>query len=417
MRVVGLDIHRSFAEAALIEDGRVRPLGRVDLVRDKVVAFAQKLGAEAEIVVEATGNTMAVVKLMAPHVKRVVIANPLQVRAIAHAKVKTDRIDAVVLAKLYAAGFLPEVWQPDEATERLRRQVARRAAVVQARTRLKNRIHSVLHASLILPYRGDLFSAKGRSWLTAQPLEEDEQVAIDGWLAELDRLVEDLARVDATLAKAGLGDARVRRLMTITGINLTIAVGLVSAIGDVGRFSSAEKLVSYFGLNPRVCQSGDGRAYHGRISKQGRSLARGLLVEAAWAAAATPGPLHAFFLRLKARRGQQVAAVATARKIAVLVWHLLTQEEDYAFGRPALHQAKLRQMEIKAGMPSKRGGNTPGCAKDYSIKALRDAERAFVAQAEAAYGRFVSAWSERPKGKRTAPKRPGCADATNEERL
>ena len=221
MRVVGLDVHRSFAEAALIEDGRVRHLGQVDLVRDKVVAFAKKLGAEAEIVVEATGNTMAVVKLMEPHVKRVVIANPLQVRAIAHAKVKTDRIDAVVLAKLHAAGFLPEVWQPDEATERLRRQVARRAAIVQARTRLKNRIHSMLHANLILPYRGDLFSAKGRSWLTAQPIEEDERVAIDGWLAELDRLAEDLARIDATLAKAGLGDARVRRLMTITGINLT----------------------------------------------------------------------------------------------------------------------------------------------------------------------------------------------------
>ena len=71
-------------------------------------------------------------------------------------------------------------------------------------------------------------------------------------------------------------------------------------------------------------------------------------------------------------------------------------------------------MEIKAGQPSKRGGNTPGRAKDYNIKALRAAERAFVAQAEAAYARFVSIWSERPKA--TAPKRPGCADATNEER-
>ena len=91
--------------------------------------------------------------------------------------------------------------------------------------------------------------------------------------------------------------------------------------------------MSYFGLNPRVRQSGDGPAHHGRITKQGRSLARGLLVEAAWAAAATPGPLHAFFVRIKVRRGQQIAAVATARKIAVLVWHLLTKREDYAFAR------------------------------------------------------------------------------------
>ena len=401
----------------MIEDGRLRHLGRVDLVHEKVVAFAKRLGAGTEVVLEATGNTMAVVKLMTPHVRRVIIANPLQVRAIAHAKIKTDKIDAAVLAKLHAAGFLPEVWQPDEATDRLRRQVARRAAVVQARTRLKNRVHSVLHANLIPPYRGDLFSGRGRSWLAAQSIEEEERAAIEGWLAELDRLAEDLARVDAILAKAGLDDDRVRRLMTVPGVNLTIAVGLVAAIGEIDRFSSSEKLVSYFGLNPRVRQSGDGRAYHGRISKQGRSLARALLVEAGWAAAATPGPLRAFFLRVKTRRGQQIAAVATARKIAVLVWHLLIQAEDYAFGRPALHQAKLREMEIKAGLPSKRGGSTPGRAKAYNIKALRDAERAFVSQAEAAYSRFVCAWSERPKKKRKAPKRPGCTGATTEERL
>jgi transposase len=99
------------------------------------------------VVIEATGNTLTVVKLMAPYVKRVVIANPLQVRIIADAKVKTDRIDAVVLAKLHAAGFLPEVWQPDETTERLRRDVGRRAVIVQARTRLKNRVHAVLSAN------------------------------------------------------------------------------------------------------------------------------------------------------------------------------------------------------------------------------------------------------------------------------
>ena len=71
----------------MIDDGRVQQLGRIDLVRERVIAFARRLGKNAEVVVEATGNTMAVVKLMAPYVKRMVIANPLQVRAIAHAKV------------------------------------------------------------------------------------------------------------------------------------------------------------------------------------------------------------------------------------------------------------------------------------------------------------------------------------------
>ena len=415
MRVVGLDIHRNFAMAAMIDNGRVQQLGRVDLVRERVVAFAKRLGKNTEVVVEATGNTMVIVKLMTPHVKRVVIANPLQVRAIAHAKIKTDKIDALVLAKLHAAGFLPEVWQPDETTERLRRQITRRAAIVQSRTRVKNRIQSVLHANLIPPYKGKLFSSKGQSWLAAQPLENDDRMTIMSWLAELDRLAEDLAKVDAGLAQVGLGDARVRRLMTITGVNVTVAVGLVAAIGDVSRFSSSEKLVSYVGLNPRVRQSGDGRPYYGRITKRGRSLARGLLVEAAWAAAAAPGPVRAFCTRVKGRRGKQIAVVATARKIAVLVWHLLTKNEGYAFGRPALYQEKLRRMELKAGMPSKHG-RTAGRARDYNIKPLRDAERALVAQVERAYVRFVAGWRERPKEKQSPPKRHRCADAANEER-
>ena len=103
----------------------------------------------------------------------------LQVRVIADAKVKTDRIDAAVLARLHAAGYLPEVWQPDEATEFLRRQVARRAGIVKGMTRTKNRIHAVLHANLIPPYQGKLFMAPGRKWLGEQPLAEDERAAVD----------------------------------------------------------------------------------------------------------------------------------------------------------------------------------------------------------------------------------------------
>jgi transposase len=157
MRVIGLDVHRRFAQVAELEDGVLRQCGRVDLVRDKVLAFARTLRADDEVVLEATGNTMAIVKLLKPHVGRVVIANPLQVRVIAEAKAKTDRIDAAALARLHAAGYLPEVWQPDEATELLRNLVSRRAAIVQGMTRTKNRIHAVLHANLIPPFSGKLF--------------------------------------------------------------------------------------------------------------------------------------------------------------------------------------------------------------------------------------------------------------------
>ena len=152
MRVIGLDVHRSFAQVAELEDGVLRQCGRVDLVRDKVLAFARTLRADDEVVLEATGNTMAIVWLLKPHMRRVVIANPLQMRVIAEAKAKIDRSDAAALARLHAAGYLPEVWQPDEATELLRTLVSRRSAVVQGMTRTKNRIHAVLHANLIPPF-------------------------------------------------------------------------------------------------------------------------------------------------------------------------------------------------------------------------------------------------------------------------
>lgn len=406
MRVIGLDVHRSFAQVAELEGGVLRQRGRIELVRHKVLEFARTLRSDDEVVLEATGNTMAIVRLLKPHVGRVVIANPLQVRVIAEAKAKTNRIDAAALARLHAAGYLPEVWQPDEATECLRRLVARRAAIVQAMTRTKNRVHAVLHANLIPPYSGKLFMAPGRKWLAEQPLAEGERAAVDRWLAALDAMEGELAVAEEALASACLGDDRIRRLMTIGGVNMAVAAGVLSAIGDVARFPSAEKLVSYLGLDPRVRQSGDKQAQHGRISKQGRAHARGMLVEAAWAAAVTPGPLRAFHLRIQGRKGKQVAAVATARKIAVLAWHLLTKQEDYVWARPALVAMKERPMQLKAGAVSRRGGNAPGPARDYSVKALRERERAWVEQAEQACARFVAAWSEKPGAK---PKRPSKA--------
>lgn len=298
---------------------------------------------------------MAVSRVLAPFVARVIIANPLQVKAIAQAHVKTDKIDAGTLASLQAAGYLPQIWTPDAETERRRRLVARRYLVVRQRTRLKNELHSILHAHLIpkCPH-ADLFNARGRAWLAAQQLPDDERAAVDRHVRELDRLAEDLALLDREIAQDAIEDSAVNRLMTITGVNLAVAAGIVAAIGDISRFNSPQKLVSYFGLNPRVRQSGLGAAHHGRISKIGRSHARAMLVEAAWAAAKAPGPLHAFFVRIRARRGHQVAAVAVARKLTVLCWHLLTKSEDYLWARPALVANKTRSMQLQAGHPQER---------------------------------------------------------------
>ena len=289
MRIVGFDVSRSDAEIAYLEDGVLRAGGRAGLRRDELERFAAKLHQDDNVVLEATGNTAAIVNVLRPHVARVAIANPLQVRLIAEARVKTDKIDAAVLAQLYASHFLPEVWMLDESTLALRRQVSRRSQLVRQRTRLKNEVHAVLAAQLIERCPAtDLFGKKGRVWLSAQPLPMDERLGVEQRLRELDRLGEDLREVDQALAQASIGDERLRRLLTITCVNATVAIGLLSAIGTIERFPSPEKLVSYFGLNPSVYQSGPMPARHGHITKRGRSYARALLVEAAWGAAQAP---------------------------------------------------------------------------------------------------------------------------------
>jgi transposase len=202
-RVIGLDVHRTFAEVVFWGDRRLRPAGRVDMTRSGLEGFGRTLAKTDEVVVEATGNAMPVVRVLSPYVARVIMANPLQVRAIAHARIKTDKIDAGVLAQLHAADFLPEVWLPDAETERRRRLVARRNQIVRHRTRIKNEVHAILHAHLIPPCpHADLFSGLGRAWLGRQELPGDEVAAIARHLRELDRLGEDLAVLDREIAEA-----------------------------------------------------------------------------------------------------------------------------------------------------------------------------------------------------------------------
>ena len=156
-------------------------------------------------------------------------------------------------------------------------------------------------------------SATRGAWVRAQYLPKDEQDAVEQHTQEYDRLTEAQAGVERDIAKAALADPNVIRLMTIPGIDMVVAVGLMAAIGQIERFNKPDQLAAYVGLNPSVHQSGDGPAYHGRIAKRGRSNARHLLVEAAWQTVRSPGPLRAFYERVRARRGNHIAAVAVAR--------------------------------------------------------------------------------------------------------
>ncbi len=315
-------------------------------------------------------------------------------KAIAHAGVKTDKVDAKILAQLHAAGFLPEVWAADDDTLNLRRLVSERAALVRSVRRVKSRVQAVLHANLVPKYSGHLFGKGGRDWLSTAPLPKTERDLLARHLDELDWLNGKLEKLDGTMAQISLDDARTRKLMTIAGISSVVATAVIAAIGDISRFSTPDRLASYFGLTPRVRQSGDRGAIHGRISKQGNAVARTMLIEAAWSAASVPGPLRAFFLRIKDRKGLNVAAVATARKIANLIWQLLTKEAPYRWARPAFVAMKMRKLELRAGAARAHGPAGPG--RDYWIKEIRHRELELVAQAEAACAAMVAAWRDRP---------------------
>jgi transposase len=390
-RCIGLDVHRDFAQIAIWQAGKVTQAGTFATTPEGVREFAAGLGPHDEVALEATGNTWAIATVLASRAGRVVVSNPVKTRAIAEAKVKTDKVDAAILAQLLAADFLPPVWMPDAATSALRRQVLRRAHIVRQRTRLKNQVQAILARNLVprCP-ASDLFGIKGRHWLAARDLPADEQAAAAALLRQLDFHGEELRLIDAELGQAALGRPEVLRLMTIPGVDATVALSIVAAVGDFSRFRTPERLVSYFGLNPRVRQSGGQPASHGRITKAGAAHARGMLVEAAWSASKAPGPLRAFSQRVQARRGMQVAAVATARKLAVLCWHLTIRQEDYAFALPSLVAHKRRKLELRAGASPARGHR--GTAASYSLKAVRAAERDLAAQGEAAYRTMVAAW-------------------------
>lgn len=413
MRFIGLDVHRDHCEVAIAEGGEVRSAGRIETRPQTLELFAQSLGADDWVALESTIGATQIARIIEPHVAWVVVANTRRLRSISGAKAKTDRRDARTLARLLASGFLEQVWNPDEETRALRRLVARRERLLRARTRAKNEVHAALARNLCpRPPAEDLFGRRGRSWLDEVELPEDERLSVSGCLRQIDFLDGEVTALDRALAERALRSPAIRRLMTVPGVNVNTAAAFMASVGDIRRFDSPRKLVGYLGLDPRVRQSGSSQPHHGHISKAGCSEARHMLGEAAWSVAMTAGPMRAFFERIRARRGPQVAATATARKLCSLFWHLLTREEDYAFARPTLTRQKLRQLELRAGAKPQRGkqhADGPLRRRD-----LHERERAIAAQAELAYRRLVADW--RQMGKKGAGATPGRASRGPSER-
>jgi transposase len=343
MRYVGLDLHKRTAEVCILSrTGRVVARHSVDCERTGLEQFAREhLTPTDRLAVEATTNTWVVADLLRPFVAAVVVGNPLQIKGIAQAKVKTDKIDAEVLANLLRCDFPPDVWEPDAVTQRLRHLTGVRSALVADRTRLKSRIHSVLAGLLVALPEGGLFTAKGLAWVRVLALPADARGTVDRFLRLYDAVDGELEALDVQLRTLAHHDDRVRLLMPLPGVAHGVALTLIAALGDITRFRDGDHAASYLGLTPVVRQSA-GKCYRGSITKAGCSTTRSMLTRAAQHAADHPGPLGAFFRRLRKRKTPNVAIVATARHLVAIGYLMLKNDQPYRYAQPDRVRAKRR---------------------------------------------------------------------------
>ena len=242
------------------------------------------------------------------------------------------------------------------------RQASARSCLVADRTRIKNRIHSVLHNRLIEAPAAGLFGGASLKWLAEVELDPDGRQALDCQLRLLANIEEELTATTDLIAKHAYHCPEVKLLMTIPGVDFTVAETVLSALGDIHRFPSADRAASYLGLVPSTHQSGE-NCYHGHITKQGSGHARWMLVQAAQHFDKHPGPVGVFFRRLSKKKNRNVAVVATARKLVTIAWHMLNNNEPYRYALPRTTQAKMRRLRIRATGKKKIGGLAKGSGR------------------------------------------------------
>jgi transposase len=439
IRYVGLDVHKRVVEACFLDDrGNIVQRERFALNRQTLATFATHvLRPTDHVAFEATTNCWAVADALRPHVARILVSNPMATKAIAQAKVKTDKVDACVLAQLLRCDYLPEVWQPDEETRQLRELTGRRSTLVGQRTMMRNRIHSVLAMRLIEEPKY-LFSTQGLEWLATIEIDEQGRMLIDSDLRQLAFLQQEIDLLDAELARRAYKSDPVKLLMTLPGVDVATANAVLAAWGDHTRFPDADHAVSYLGLCPSTKRSAD-HCYHGPITKRGNSQARHMLVEAAQHLDKHPGPLGHFFRKLARKKNRNVAVVAGAKKLALIAWRMLTANEPYRYAIPRTTETKLSRLRVKATGERRVGGppkgtkskaklpGTPGGSRQVKSlaaiyaseglpppKALTQGERRTVRAASAS--KFVAEIAKTHRVPRRAGAKPAETTATQPSR-
>lgn len=331
---VGVDYHRKFSYLTVLdESGRVVREGQVNNTREAVEGFLARVqgNGSSAAVLEATRNWTVMYDWLEELVDEVHLAHPLKVKAIAEAKIKTDRIDAKVLAHLLRTDLLPEAHVASPQAREVRSVLRQRMFLIRVRTMVKNRIMGMLdrYPELMVarPCK-EVFSQEGKEWLKQITLKETDRRMVEEDLKLLEELESHIEQSEELVEKLAEGDERVELLKTIPGIGKFFSLLIVYEVDDIGRFAHEKKFFSYMGLVPSTYASG-GRTFHGRLTKQGNKYLRWALVEAVWPAIRTDGGLRAYYERIKKTKGANPAKVATARRLATIVYRVLSQRRPY----------------------------------------------------------------------------------------
>lgn len=330
MKIIGCDFHPSYQQFAMVdtETGELRE-GRLEHEQGEARRFYQALvGQTVRVGMEAVGNSQWFEQLLAELGHELWIGDAAKIRSAEVRKQKTDRRDAKLILDLMVAGTFPKLWVPSRQVRDVRQLLRHRHKLVEMRTTVKNQLqHLALNQGVRLKRR--LWSKHGRSVL--------EQLPLQGWtarrrsdlLAMLDRLQEQVAELDLAVRAEAEQRPEVRLLMTHPGVGIVVGLSYVLTIGTPTRFERGKKVASYLGLIPGEHSSGD-RQRFGPISKQGNTMMRTLLVEAAQTAARFDEELRRAYGRLKAKKHSAPAKVMVARKLAVRLYWMLRENKTYA---------------------------------------------------------------------------------------
>lgn len=334
MNYAGIDYHKRYSVVCIV-DATGRILKELRLEHAFPERFAQVLGAHApcEVCFESTMNWGWLHELLEviPGVERIVMANPLHVRLIAAAQVKTDKIDARKLAQLLRAGLVPPSHIPNRAT-RLRKEVLRqRTFWVRQRTKLRNRIHRLLgrQHGLEMPQVTDLFGRQGRTALSKLQLGAPDDLLLRQQLTVLDTLEAQIRELNKKIAGEGAEDPAVNLLASIPGIGSILGNVLATEIDGVERFEEADRLCAYAGLIPTTSSSGD-KTYHGRLVPGCNKWLRWAFVEAAWVSVGCSAYFGGMYRHHRARgKKANTAILIVARRMCTIAYRLLSEKRPY----------------------------------------------------------------------------------------